>query len=192
MGNIPSKEELKAYIEKNKAAKLGKNKIADAFNIMRIRDRKAVKELIGQLEQEGVYESPSGAPPRNSVPSKAPASRPAPSKSFSKAGPRKAKAEDKIPKMTVIRVTKVGPDKKIIGQFAHVDVSTPVVIDGSQIGGVLEEGMFIMAKIGEPKDGVYPAVAIRIVEDGSEKLIGVITNTVEGYPICQYPTKRTG
>lgn len=182
MGNIPSKEELKAYIEKNKSAKLGKNKIADIFNITRIRDRKAVKALLDQLQQEGVYEPPSDTTSSNPAkfPSK-PVTKPS-SKSYNaRTAPRRPQQEEKIPKMTVVRITQVGPGKKLKGKFAQLEVTTPVVIDGSQVGGVLEEGMYIMAKIGLPKDGVYPAVAIRIVEEPSERVIGVITNTIEGY-----------
>ena len=181
MGNIPSKEELKAYIEKNKSAKLGKNKIADLLGVTRIRDRKTVKELLGQLEQEGFYEPPVDAQSSNTPPAKVVRSK-APAKSYKdRSVSKRPKREEKIPKMALIRITKVGEDKKIRGQFAHMDVPLPVFIDGSQIGGVWEAGMYVMAKIGDPKDGGYPAVALRVVEDPSEKIVGVITNTVEGY-----------
>ena len=79
MGNIPSKEELKAYIENNKAVKFGKNKIADLLKITKIRDRKAVKALLDELQREGFYEPPvdntSSPSPKQAVDNRASPSR---------------------------------------------------------------------------------------------------------------------
>lgn len=183
MGNIPSKEDLKAFIQKNKSAKLGKNKIADLLDIHKIRDRQAVKAMLTELEQEGFYEPPADTPPSNETsPGKPPKKSVTPKDSFkASAKGGRPKQEEKIPKTAVIRITKIGSDQKLIGQFAHMTVPNPVVIDGKNIGGVLEVGMHVMANIGGLENGAYLATAMRVVEDGNEHSIGVITNTVEGY-----------
>ncbi len=154
--SLPSKEDILAFVRESPRP-VGRREIARAFRIKGSQLRIEFKELLRELEDEGLIERHGGA---------------------------RVAAPGRLPPVTVIEVTGTDEDGDLIGRPVvwHGAGAPPRVYVAPERRGApaIEAGARVLAKLSRGASGDYEARPIRVIAGRPREIIGVFTPAAGG------------
>lgn len=154
-GGVPSKAAILAFI-KQSPSRANKRDIARAFNI-RGADRPAFKDILKELEQEGVIE---------------------------RGGKRRFAEKGRLPEVVVLDAVRTDADGDLIGHPAAWDSADPppliYILPSKEIRSAVGVGDRVLARLRSVGDESYEARPIRKLTGGPRQILGICEKTDRG------------
>lgn len=152
---VPSKAAILAFIQQS-PSRANKRDIARAFNIKGA-DRPAFKEILKELEQEGVIE---------------------------RGGKRRFAEKGRLPEVVVLDAVRTDGDGDLIGHPATWDSaeSPPLIyiLPSKDVRSAVGVGDRVLARLKSVGDGAYEARPIRKLTGGPRQILGICEKTDRG------------
>lgn len=152
---VPSKAAILAFI-KQSPSRANKRDIARAFNI-RGNARPAFKEILKELEQEGLIE---------------------------RGGKRRFAETGRLPEVVVLDAVRTDADGDLIGHPAAWDSADPppliYILPSKQVRGEVGVGDRVLARLKSVGDDAYEARPIRKLTGGPRQILGICEKTDRG------------